>query len=111
MNLFARAVDYFRSSKAELQKVAWPSRRDTIRYSALVVAVSVIVAVFFALLDSGLGKAVEIILSRQTSAQQPAPAPTEPVVPTLTPDVQAVTPNGAPATFKVTPVDTNNPIK
>lgn len=48
------AVQYFRESKEELEKVTWPTRQTTIRYSLLVVAVSVGVGLLFAALDSGL---------------------------------------------------------
>jgi preprotein translocase SecE subunit len=45
---------YFRESKEELQKVTWPSRQDTIRYSTLVVVVVVGMGAFFAALDWAL---------------------------------------------------------
>ncbi len=38
---FAWLVQYLRESKEELEKVAWPSRRDTVRYSLLVIGISV----------------------------------------------------------------------
>jgi preprotein translocase subunit SecE len=44
-------VQYLRESKAELQKVTWPSRKDTARYSIIVVVASVLIALFFALSD------------------------------------------------------------
>lgn len=97
MNFSQKTKDYVLSSKAELEKVAWPSRQDTIRYSVLVVAVSLIVAAFFALLDSGLGLGVDSLLTRK----RPAPA-----TPTVTPSVEATTPGGAPADVKITPLDT-----
>lgn len=47
-------IRYLREAKEELEKVTWPSRRDTVRYSAIVVGVSVGLAVGIALLDWGL---------------------------------------------------------
>lgn len=90
-------VDYLRSAQAELKKVSWPSKKDTIRYSVLVIAISVIVAVFFAVLDTGLAAGVTKILSNRN-----APAiPTAPVVPDtssiqVTPEVTPITPTSTP---------------
>ena len=43
--------DYLRSSWGEIKKVTWPTRETTIRYSAIVIVVSLAVAAFFARLD------------------------------------------------------------
>jgi len=71
-------IDYLRSSKTELEKVSWPSKKDTIRYSSLVLGVSVIVALFFAGLDYGLGNLVGNLLQGRSSVAQPAPTETTP---------------------------------
>jgi len=56
------AATYLRESKEELEKVTWPTRRETVRYSVLVIAVSIVVGAFFAGLDwalnLGLGKLI-----------------------------------------------------
>ena len=74
MNAFQKITDYFRSARAEMTKVSWPSREQTIRYSALVIGISVVVAVFFASLDLGLTKAVDLGLAYRAKLQS-APAP------------------------------------
>lgn len=53
MTIIQKAINYLRSAKAEMFKVSWPSRRDTLRYGGLIIGISVIVAVLFATLDSG----------------------------------------------------------
>lgn len=109
MNPIQATTDYLRSAKAELEKVSWPSRRDTVRYSSLVIGVSVFMAVFFAALDMGLNRGVDLLLQRRTATgASAAPAPATSDVPLqLTPDaLQATTPDGKPADIKVTPVDT-----
>jgi len=57
-------IRYFREAKEELAKVTWPTRATTLRYSLLVIAVSVGTAAFFAGLDwalnLGLEKLIEI---------------------------------------------------
>jgi len=48
-----KIVQFFLEAKAELMKVNWPTRKQTLNYTALVVAVSVAVALFLGGLDSG----------------------------------------------------------
>jgi preprotein translocase subunit SecE len=49
--MFKALRNYLLESKAELQKVSWPSRPDLIRLTAIVIVVSVFVGGFIALLD------------------------------------------------------------
>ena len=42
---------YLQESKEELQKVTWPSQKETIRYSVIVIAISVAVAAYFGAVD------------------------------------------------------------
>jgi preprotein translocase subunit SecE len=42
---------YFKESKEELRKVTWPSRKDAIKHTLIVIGVSVSVAVFLGLAD------------------------------------------------------------
>lgn len=105
---------YLRSSKSELEKVSWPSKNDTLRYSALVVGISLVTALFFATLDFGLQKGISLVIQSRTpnavTAQQEVPL-TEPIVPLTTGDanVEATTPNGTPADVEVTPLPINAP--
>jgi len=55
--------DYFQGVIAELKKVTWPTRADVINHT-LIVIVSVIIAIgVVTVLDFGLSKAVEYIIS------------------------------------------------
>jgi preprotein translocase subunit SecE len=56
--------DFFREVRIELKKVTWPSRKETIAATVMVVFLSVLVAFFLGLLDIGLAKAVGTILKR-----------------------------------------------
>lgn len=55
---------YLRESKEELQKVTWPTQKETIRYSILVVVISLLLALYFGVVDQllniGLEKLLEI---------------------------------------------------
>ncbi len=42
---------YFREALYELRKVTWPTRKQTINYSIIVIAITIFTAVFFATLD------------------------------------------------------------
>lgn len=74
MNPVKSLTDYFRSSAAELKKITWPSRQETVRYTLLVSAVSLCVAVLFASLDFGLGKVVDATLLNRAPAGIETPA-------------------------------------
>ncbi len=60
------AAQYFRESKEELEKVTWPTRQTTLRYSLLVIAASVGMGVLFAALDSGLALGLENLIGLTT---------------------------------------------
>ncbi len=46
-----RLLDFLREVKVELQKVVWPSKRQTIQLTMIVVLVSIIVGFFIGGLD------------------------------------------------------------
>ncbi|MCR4256191.1 MAG: preprotein translocase subunit SecE, partial [Candidatus Uhrbacteria bacterium] len=64
-------------------------RQLTIRYSLLVVGVSVVMAAFFAALDFGLGQGVDLALKGRSSAVTPGGQP-------VTPDLEPIESNGGP---------------
>jgi len=108
MSLIQKIFDYFRSSKNELTKVTWPSRQETIRYSTLVITISLGIAAFFGLLDMGLSRLVNASLTNKTfTASQSTPAQQQqPVIPTTQPATQ---PETKPKTLdftNVTPITT-----
>lgn len=56
-------VKYFREAKVELEKVSWPTRKDTVMYSTLVFALSIATAAFIGVLDLGLAQGLEKLIS------------------------------------------------
>jgi len=50
-----KVMQFFIEAKAEMLKVNWPTRKQTVNYTLLVVAVSVAVAGFLGGLDSIFG--------------------------------------------------------
>jgi preprotein translocase subunit SecE len=56
-----KLVNYLKTSVQELQKVTWPSRKETIQSTVLVITISLIVMVFLGVVDFGLTWVVEKI--------------------------------------------------
>ena len=48
-----RVISAFKNMRAELRNVAWPSRKDLINYSLVVIGFVVVLAVVIGLLDTG----------------------------------------------------------
>ena len=49
--MFSRLTSYFQESRLEFKRVNWPTRQETIRLTGMVIALSLIFAVFLGLLD------------------------------------------------------------
>ena len=58
----SRVVKYFREAKMELEKVSWPTRKDTVMYSILVAVISVGTAIVIGALDFGLSQGLEALI-------------------------------------------------
>jgi len=50
-SFFGRAKDYFKGVFSEMKKVSWPSKKDTYKYTLVVIIVCAAFAVLFWLLD------------------------------------------------------------
>jgi preprotein translocase subunit SecE len=50
-----KIIQFFQEAKGELLKVNWPTQKQTVNYTLLVVAVSLVVAGFLGGLDSMFG--------------------------------------------------------
>lgn len=57
-------VKYFREAYSELRKVTWPSQKDTIMYSSIVLILSLSTAIVIGGLDLGLTKGLEFLISK-----------------------------------------------
>jgi preprotein translocase subunit SecE len=53
---------YFNESWAELKKVTWPTRETVIRLTLLVIAVSIVVGVYIAVLDRLFNTLLDTVL-------------------------------------------------
>jgi len=50
-----KITQFLKEAKAELLKVNWPSRQQTINYTLMVIAISIVVALFLGGLDYFFG--------------------------------------------------------
>jgi preprotein translocase subunit SecE len=57
------AKDFFEQSKAELKKVTWPTKQETVRTGVAVLVFSVIMALYLGVVDFALSRIVALILS------------------------------------------------
>jgi preprotein translocase subunit SecE len=55
---------FFREVRMELKKVTWPTRKETLAATAMVIILSVVVAFFLGILDVALAKLVGSIMGR-----------------------------------------------
>ena len=53
---------FLSEAKAELKKVTWPTRKQALASTAVVIVVVIIVAVYLSLVDLGLAKIIKLIL-------------------------------------------------
>ncbi len=49
---FSRIKDYFKGVRSEMKKVSWPTRKETWKYTLVVIVVCAAFAVLFWLLDT-----------------------------------------------------------
>ena len=59
---FARAGKWFRDMRSELKKVQWPTRKQTINNTLVVIACVIIVGIFIALFDFVAGEAIGLLI-------------------------------------------------
>lgn len=58
-------IQFLKEAKAELTKVVWPSRKETIRITIAVVILSLAVAVYLGAVDYGLTKLFAFIVEKK----------------------------------------------
>jgi preprotein translocase subunit SecE len=59
---YDQAVQFLREVKVELKKVAWPSRKQTIGSTVVVLVLVFIISAFLGLVDMGLAGLVRLVL-------------------------------------------------
>lgn len=57
-----KIVRFLKEAKIELKKVTWPTPRQTIASTSVVIIVVIIVSIFLGIVDFGLSKAIRLVL-------------------------------------------------
>ena len=60
--LLQQAKQFFREVRVELKKVTWPSRKETIASTSVVLITVFLVAFFLGIVDLGLSRLIKIFL-------------------------------------------------
>ncbi|SEC20848.1 preprotein translocase subunit SecE [Paenibacillus sp. GP183] len=58
---FGSSFSFFTDSWAELKKVKWPSRKEMITYTLVVIGTVAFVTVYFFLLDLGISELLRLV--------------------------------------------------
>lgn len=89
MQFVSALTNYLKSSIEELKKVAWPTRKETIRYSALVVGISVGLAIAIGILDFAFTQGLEKLIETVPNTKTAAPATETQRIPINVSDIQS----------------------
>jgi preprotein translocase subunit SecE len=60
--MFEKVKQFLKEVKTELKKVAWPTRKDTIASTSVVVILVIIIALYLGLVDFSLSRIIRLIL-------------------------------------------------
>ena len=61
-----KLLQFLKEVKVELSKVVWPSRKDAIKLTLIVIFFSVFVALFLGGIDYGLSRLIDYIIRNKT---------------------------------------------
>ncbi len=62
LSLWSKGIQFLREVKIELKKVSWPSRKETMASTVVVIILVIIVSAFLGLVDIGLSSLIGVIL-------------------------------------------------
>jgi len=58
----SKIIEFLKETKAELKQVTWPTKNQTIAFTILVIAISIVVAYFLGFFDLIFTKGLEKLL-------------------------------------------------
>jgi len=61
-NIFSKSAQFLREVKVELKKVTWPSRKQTIGSTVVVIALVMLISLFLGVVDFGISSLIRIVL-------------------------------------------------
>jgi len=60
--ILSKIRQFLDEARAELKKVTWPTRKQTLASTAVVLVVSIFLSIFLGLVDFGLTKIIKVLL-------------------------------------------------
>ena len=60
--IIAKSMQFIRESRVELRKVTWPTPKEALASTSVVIVVVIIVSMFLGVVDFGLTKLVRLVL-------------------------------------------------
>ena len=60
--IFSKTGQFLRDAKTELKKVKWPTRKELLASTAVVIVLTILIAIFLGLVDFGLIKIIKNII-------------------------------------------------
>jgi len=57
-----KLIDYLRDTKVEIKQVKWPSQKDTIRFTVVVIAISIFVSFYLGFFDFIFGYIIDKLI-------------------------------------------------
>ncbi|RKD22755.1 preprotein translocase subunit SecE [Ammoniphilus oxalaticus] len=61
---FKNTPSFLRDVWVELKRVRWPSRKELVSYTTVVLVTVTLITVFFAVIDLGISQIIELILGQ-----------------------------------------------
>ena len=61
-NFIDKSIQFLREVRMELKKVTWPSRKQTLGSTAVVIILVMIISLFLGIVDFGLSNLIRVIL-------------------------------------------------
>jgi len=61
-NVFDKSIQFLREVKVELKKVTWPSRKQTMGSTVVVLVIVAIISIFLGVVDAGLSGLIHAVL-------------------------------------------------
>lgn len=62
--MFSKIIKFIGEAKVELLKVSWPTKKQTINYTLIILAISLIMAIFLGGLDYLFGEILKIFITK-----------------------------------------------
>jgi len=61
-NIFTKSAQFLREVKVELKKVTWPSRKQTVGSTVVVIVLVMLISIFLGVVDFGISSLIRVVL-------------------------------------------------